>query len=149
MSTQGCFTIVVNNQNQILLVKRNDYPLWDFPGGRLEEAESLEECAIRETFEETGYKVIIEQKFGEYHVPYYDDIQHVFIARVTGGKAIKNGEETAKVEWFHPEKVPLFLIPNRKLQIRDFQKSKTNVQKSLKVPFIVRLLKKGSVKDRC
>ncbi|SFA90641.1 ADP-ribose pyrophosphatase YjhB, NUDIX family [Bacillus sp. cl95] len=142
MSSQGCFTIVVNGQDQILLVKRKDYPLWDFPGGRLEDNEKLEDCAIRETYEETGYKVIIEQKIGEYHFPYYDDIQHIFKARIVGGKAIQNGGETAKVEWFHPRKVPLFLIPNRKHQIQDFLNSKTNVQRSLKVPFMVRLLKK-------
>ncbi|WP_442600170.1 NUDIX hydrolase [Neobacillus sp. D3-1R] len=49
MNTQGCFTIVLNEDHQLLLVKRTDYPLWDLPGGRLEQEESLEQCAIRET----------------------------------------------------------------------------------------------------
>lgn len=30
--TTGCFTIVDNNEGKILLVKRNDYPIWDLPG---------------------------------------------------------------------------------------------------------------------
>ncbi len=34
MYTQGAFVIVLNESQQILLVKRKDVPLWDLPGGR-------------------------------------------------------------------------------------------------------------------
>lgn len=33
--TSGCFTIVIDKEGRILLVKRKDYPLWDLPGGTL------------------------------------------------------------------------------------------------------------------
>lgn len=142
MNTQGCFTIVVNDENKLLLVKRNDYPLWDLPGGRLENEESLEECAIRETQEETGYKISIVKKVGEYHRPQYKDTQHIFIAEIVGGKAIVNGQETSKLAWFYPKKIPLFLIPNRNLQIKDYLNNKSNITKYLKESYILRLLRK-------
>ncbi|MGP7815798.1 NUDIX hydrolase [Bacillus sp. 03113] len=142
MNTQGCFTIIVNKEYKLLLVKRKDYPIWDFPGGRLENEESLEECAIRETQEETGYKISIVKKVGEYHRPQYQDTQHLFIAKIVGGKAIENGTETSKLAWFYPKKVPLFLIPNRKLQIKDYLNNKTNITRYLKEPYMLRLLRK-------
>ena len=48
-------TIVVNDKNEILLIKG---PLrgWEMPGGQVEEGESLRDAAIREAKEETGIK---------------------------------------------------------------------------------------------
>lgn len=34
--TQGAFVIVLNENQQILLVKRKNVPLWDLPGGRID-----------------------------------------------------------------------------------------------------------------
>ena len=140
MKTQGCFTIVVNEDNKLLLVKRT--ALWDLPGGRLENQETLEECAIRETQEETGYKISIVKKIGEYHLPQYKDTQHLFMAKIVGGKAIEEGKETSKLDWFSPKNVPLLLIPNRKLQIKDYLSNKTGITRYLKESFLLRLLKK-------
>lgn len=63
ISFVGCFTIVWNMLDDIVnvvLVKRNDKPVWELPGGGLDsedikEGESpFENCAIRELFQETG-----------------------------------------------------------------------------------------------
>ena len=42
------------NDNKILLVKGKRANKWSFPKGHREPGESVEECAIRETYEETG-----------------------------------------------------------------------------------------------
>ncbi|ENQ3078726.1 NUDIX hydrolase [Bacillus cereus] len=141
--TTGCFTIVDNNEGKILLVKRNDYPIWDLPGGTLEENEQLDTCAIRETKEETGYIIAIKRKIGEYHQPEYDDMQHIFSGKLLGGEPINNGPETAKIGWFNPSRLPLLMVPNRKKQINNFMKHKNSlIKETLKTPFMVRLLKK-------
>jgi 8-oxo-dGTP pyrophosphatase MutT (NUDIX family) len=52
----GTGVIVPNNQGKILMGCRTDNNTWCIPGGSLEIGESLEECAARELFEETGIK---------------------------------------------------------------------------------------------
>ncbi len=128
-SSTGCITIIFNREGKILLVKRKDYPVWDLPGGRLEENEKLEVCAIREAEEETGYLISIERKIGEYFQPQYDDMQHLFLAEVEGGKPIENGDETEGVQWFPPRSLPLLMIPNRRRQIQYFLKNKEKLHK--------------------
>jgi len=47
--------VVLNSDaGTILLIKRNG--VWDLPKGKLEEGESIPECAVREVEEETGLK---------------------------------------------------------------------------------------------
>lgn len=50
----GAGVFVINDKGEILLEKRADNGLWDFPAGAMELGESFEECARREVFEETG-----------------------------------------------------------------------------------------------
>ncbi len=57
-------TIVIKDR-KVLLVKSNysGEEIYLFPGGGVEFKETAEECAIRETFEETGVKVKIKDLF--------------------------------------------------------------------------------------
>lgn len=47
--------IIINSKNEILLGRVNS--TYQFPGGHLEEGESLEECLLREIKEETGINI--------------------------------------------------------------------------------------------
>ncbi|MGB8489858.1 MAG: (deoxy)nucleoside triphosphate pyrophosphohydrolase [Bacteroidales bacterium] len=55
--------IIRNEENEILVVQRgekSDHPLkWEFPGGKLKEGETSEECIIREIREELSMELII------------------------------------------------------------------------------------------
>lgn len=66
----GCIVLDVNNKTIALVYreKQNDY---SFPKGHLEENESLEECAIRETAEETKRDVVLLEKDPIY-IEYYE-----------------------------------------------------------------------------
>ena len=44
--------LVTNNNNELLMIFRRGK--WDLPKGKLDEGETIEECAVREVEEETG-----------------------------------------------------------------------------------------------
>lgn len=50
----GSGVILVNEKNEILLGRRADNGYWAYPAGSMELGESFEECARRETQEESG-----------------------------------------------------------------------------------------------
>lgn len=60
--------VVTNENNEVLMIYRRGK--WDLPKGKLDDGESIDECAVREVSEETGLKKL---KLGEkicdtYHV---------------------------------------------------------------------------------
>jgi len=65
--------------------------LWEFPGGKLEEGETLEECLIRECQEELGIKIKVKDIFMEATHQYPDITIHltVFNAEIENGEIKK------------------------------------------------------------
>ncbi|GAB2599424.1 NUDIX domain-containing protein [Streptomyces capparidis] len=106
--------VVVDGEGRILLHRRRDNGMWALPGGAMELGESLADCAIRETREETGLTVEITGIVGTYtnprHVFAYDDgeVRQEFsvclLARPVGG-TLTASDESHEVRWFRPEEV--------------------------------------------
>ncbi len=70
--------VVIVEEGKVLLVKHQDGEeiAWVFPGGRVEENESVAEAAIRECKEETGYDIELKgvcyiQEYDIYYVTYF------------------------------------------------------------------------------
>jgi ADP-ribose pyrophosphatase YjhB (NUDIX family) len=60
---------IIIEQDRVLLVKRGHPPLageWSIPGGVLEIGETIRQAAARETLEETGLTVEVEELLGVY-----------------------------------------------------------------------------------
>lgn len=98
----GC--ILVNKKiNKIGLVFRERYKDYSFPKGHLEKNESLIECAIRETEEETKRKVIIlENK--EIFIEYYKDsnncdVESHYYIGIDNGKSDNKSLEVHDLVW--------------------------------------------------
>ena len=68
MITVTC-AIIRNEENEVLIVQRGemtDHPFkWEFPGGKLDENETVEECIIREIKEELSIGIVICSRLPE------------------------------------------------------------------------------------
>lgn len=101
--------VVADGMGRILLQRRSDNGMWALPGGAMHMGESLPDCAVRETREETGLDVEIVGIVGTYtnprHVFAYDDgevrqeFSICFLARPTSGQLAVSDEST-DVRWF-------------------------------------------------
>lgn len=81
--------IIMQGGNLITLkrVKENE-TYWVFPGGGVEEGESLDEALKREIMEELGVEIEIGDLVFEYHfkTDHQDDDEYFYICRITGGE---------------------------------------------------------------
>ena len=80
----GAAGVCVNSDRQLLMVLQGqpeEEKRWSVPSGGLEPGETLEECCVREVYEETGYRcrviTAIHEKTGtfgpvEYQVTYFE-----------------------------------------------------------------------------
>lgn len=108
----GCILINVENK-EIALVCRNEE--YSFPKGHLERNETLIECAIRETKEETGHNCHLIQN-SEIAVINYknsknEDVQNYFYLAIDDGitnDKIKE-EDTEKTAWIKYSEVETML----------------------------------------
>ena len=69
--------------DKVLLCKRGIEPrkgLWTLPAGFMENAETLQEGAIRETFEETGSKAKIKMAYSMFSLPHINQVHMFFLA---------------------------------------------------------------------
>ncbi len=94
MKVKKAGTILVNLENKkIGLVYRNKKDDYSFPKGHLEEGETLEECAIRETEEETGRRchiiLDIEIKPIQYITPKGEDVINYHYVAIDDGESSK------------------------------------------------------------
>lgn len=95
-------TILIN-KNKIGLVYRDYYNDYTFPKGHLEEGESLIECAIRETNEETKREVSLLMKEPIYIEEYKDSKGNIcnctYFLVSDAGKSDNNSSEVHELKW--------------------------------------------------
>lgn len=110
MQTKGSSCVVINEKEEVLLVLREDFRIWALPGGGVEQDETWEQAAVRETLEETGYQVVIKQFVGEYWRPQmshgHGDLRHVFLAQAISDTPSPHDKESIDVRWFPATALP-------------------------------------------
>ena len=84
--------IIENEAGEILICRRAGEDscagLWEFPGGKLEQGETTEECVVRECVEELGITVKLTGLFDSFSYQYPDrKIQFAFYkAKILSGQ---------------------------------------------------------------
>lgn len=114
----GAFTILVDEEGNVLWVKRRDHDVWNLPGGQRQGMEAPWETAIRETHEETGLYVNLIHLSGVYVKPRENRIIFTFLARADSGRLEKNAE-AADFAYFAPGEEPPNTLPKHKERVAD------------------------------
>lgn len=68
-----CARTIIWQDDKLVLVYTSSFKDYTFPGGGVENNETVEEAAIRETKEEVGLKVNLLSEFGQITEYFYDD----------------------------------------------------------------------------
>lgn len=115
--------IVQNEDREVLSLRRakgeQDGVVWGFPGGKVDDGETLEQAVVRETAEETGVVCVADRKFGERVYP--DLTLHYFRCTMTGGAPRDPASGEVINVAFRPIRELITLIPPYKLytQVRN------------------------------
>lgn len=125
----GATLLVLNQNDQLLMIKRTDNRCWGVPGGAMELGESLENTVKRETQEEIGINVKDLELFGVYSGQelYYQypngaevyNISVVYITRNVSELIKVNPDEHSEYEYFDLHNLPAEISPPIKPILRD------------------------------
>jgi A/G-specific adenine glycosylase len=103
---------VLQRDGKVLLAKRPSKGLlggmWEFPGGKVEEGETLEACLGREIQEEVGVEIRVGEAFGIYRHAYthFSITLHAFSCELTAGEP--RALQAAELAWVDPVELNLY-----------------------------------------
>ena len=84
--------VVRNRKGEILIAQRREQDmlggLWEFPGGKQENGETIQQCIVRELREELGVNVVVEDFLTTVHHAYshFTMDMHTYFARIRSGR---------------------------------------------------------------
>jgi len=100
----GC---LVEKDGRFLLVQeaqKKAYKLWNTPAGHVDEGETVEQAAVRETKEESGYDVVLGRKLGVYQSKRGHPL-HIFSAQIIGGELSFPADEILDARWLTKDEI--------------------------------------------
>lgn len=101
----GCLPIY---GDQILLCKRAiepRYGLWTLPAGFMENGETTEEGALRESWEEAKANCTVKQLYGVYNIPHISQVYFIYLAELND-LTFGAGPESLEVKLFDEADIP-------------------------------------------
>jgi 8-oxo-dGTP diphosphatase len=110
--------VVIDAQERVLAIQRQDNGRWEAPGGVLELEESFEDGVRREVAEETGMAVRVEALTGVYKNMNHGIVALVFRCSPTGGSTHTTDEARA-VRWLTKDEVRELMTPAFAVRVLD------------------------------
>ncbi|MEX0740127.1 MAG: Nudix family hydrolase [Pseudohongiella sp.] len=122
--------VILDSQGQVLVARRADNQhlggLWEFPGGKLEAGESVEQALCRELREELDIAVECAQPFCRIEHDYPDKAVLLDVWLVERFSGTPTGQENQPLRWLPVAQLDTAEFPQanrfiiRRLQLRDF-----------------------------
>lgn len=109
--------LIWNEKGELLITKRRDEDLlgglWEFPGGKVEEGETLEACLARELEEELGIRVQVGEFFIQVKHAYthFKITLHAFECQFDPNGNDPVCHECADWQWITPQELTTFAFP--------------------------------------
>lgn len=121
MQVHVAAAVVVNLQNEVMITRRaqgaHQGGLWEFPGGKVEAGESVEQALARELFEETGIRIEQARPLIRVHHDYGDKSVLLDVWRVEAFSGEAHGREGQPLQWVRPEQLSDYDFPEANLPI--------------------------------
>ena len=106
----GISAAIVVDSGRVLMVRRRVKEgelMWQFPAGAVEDGESVEQAAVRETWEETGLTVQAVKVLGKRVHPETGRLMSYTACSAVGGEAqVADADELDAVAWVAYEEFP-------------------------------------------
>lgn len=110
---QPISTAIITDGGRVLMIRRREREgklLWAFPGGGIEDGETPEQAAVRETAEEVGLEVKAVRTLGDRVHPQTGRHMTYVACEVVAGEAfVADEEELAEVSWIRLEDIPTYV----------------------------------------
>ena len=127
----GARIVMTDKAGRILLELRKDFRAWGLLGGHQEVSDSIAATAVREVFEESGFRIARPQVFGIASDPRHETVRFpngdktqsvavLFHARKPRGLAKFDAHEATDMQWFAPDSLPKNVMPNSARTIKAF-----------------------------
>ena len=115
--------VIVNEQQQILIALRPEHThqggLWEFPGGKVETGETVQQALARELEEELGIKASGFQTLTEIHHDYGDKAVFLDVWWVNQFSGEAEGKEGQPLEWVGAADLSDYKFPEANDEIVD------------------------------
>ena len=120
--------VILNDKGEILIDKRSPSGLmgglWEFPGGKIEKNETVEECIRREILEELGIEIEVK----EHLITIFHEYSEFSVTLIVHFCAYKGGEpkpiECEEIRWVTLAEIENFKFPAANTEIIKILKAK-------------------------
>lgn len=100
--------VVLNTDGKYLLVQEKKPSCcgkWNLPAGKVDKGYSIEQTAVKEAKEESGFEVELSEKLGVYQDKVDEPVKHIFMAKIVGGELAFPEDEILDAKWFSLQEI--------------------------------------------
>ncbi len=123
-SIQVVVLVLQNHQGDILITQRKDNQhlagFWEFPGGKVEANESIEQALLRECLEELSHQSINPRKIMDINHQYPEKRVHLHVFHEQNNHANPSAAEQQNMQWINPSQLTEFNFPPANQAIIDY-----------------------------